>query len=63
MHFFWPGVNDAAETIIKNCQACVMNQPLNKYMPLQLMPLPHGPRVKGTVDLVVQSMEKFYPEA
>ena len=38
--------------MIKNCQACVVNQPLNKYMPLQPTPLPGGPWVKGAVDLV-----------
>ena len=44
-------MDDAAEKMIKTCQACVVNQPLNKYTPLQPTPLPRGPWVKGAVDL------------
>lgn len=47
-------MDDATETSVKNCQACVVNQPLNKYTPLQPTPLPCGPWVKGAVDLVGQ---------
>ena len=71
--FFWPGMDDATEKMIKNCQACLVNQPLNKYTPLQPTPLPHGPWVKGAVDLVGPVDGKFiltyldyyssYPEA
>ena len=71
--FFWPGMDEAVETMIKNCQACVVNQPLNKYTPLQPTPLPRGPWVKGAVDLVGPVDGKFiltyidyyssYPEA
>ena len=71
--FFWPGMDDATEKMIKNCQACVVNQPLNKYTPLQPTPLPRGPWVKGAVDLVGPVDGKFiltyidyyssYPEA
>ena len=50
--FFWSGMDEAAETMIRNCQACVLNQPLNKYTPLQPTPLPRDPWVKGAVDLV-----------
>ena len=50
--FFWPGMDQAVEVTIKGCSACVLNQPLNKYTPLQLVHLPHGPWVKGAVDLV-----------
>ena len=50
-------MDDATETMEKNCQGCVVNQPLDKYTPLQPTPLPLGPWVKGAVDLVVQSME------
>ena len=57
--FFWPGMDDATEKMIKNCQACVVNQPLNKYMPLQPMPLSRGPWVKGAVDLVGPVDGKF----
>ena len=41
--FFWPGMDDPTEEMIKNCQACVVNEPLNKYTPLQPTPLPRGP--------------------
>ena len=33
--FFWPGMDDATETMVKNFQACVVNQLLNKCTPLQ----------------------------
>ena len=59
--------------MIRNCQACVVNQSLNKYTPLQPTPLPRGPWVKGAVDLVGPVNGKFiltyidyyssYPEA
>ena len=51
-HFFWPSMDQAVEATIKGCSACVLNQPLNKYTPLQPTPLPRGPWVKGAVDLV-----------
>ena len=35
LSFFWPGMDDATETMEKNYQACVVNQLLNKYTPLQ----------------------------
>ena len=57
--FFWPGMDEAAESMIKNCPACMVNQPLNNYMPLQPTPLPLGPRVKGAVDLVGPIDAKF----
>jgi len=44
-------MDKAAETMIKNCQASVVNQPFNKYTPLQPTPLPRGPWVKGVVDI------------
>ena len=50
--FFWPRMDEATQTMIRNCQACMLNQPLNKYTPLQPTPLPRGPWVKGAVDLV-----------
>ena len=66
-------MDDATEKMIKNCQACVVNQPLNKYTPFQPTPLPRGPWVKGAVDLVGPGDGKFiltyieycssYPEA
>ena len=57
--FFWPGMDDATEKMIKHCQSCVVNQPLNKYTPLQPTPLPRGPWVKGAVDLVGPVDGKF----
>ena len=66
-------MDDATDKMIENCQACVVNQPLNKYTPLQPTPLPRGPWVKGAVDLVGPVDGKFiltyidyyssYPEA
>ena len=50
--FFWPGMDSAAEAMIQNCRACVLNQPLNKYTPLRPSSLPRGPWVKGEVDIV-----------
>ena len=56
--FFFPdGMDDAIETKVKNCQACIVDQPLKKYTPLRPTPLPRGPWVKGVLDLVVQLME------
>lgn len=73
VHFFWPGMDEATETMIKNCQAWVLHQPLNKYTPLQPTPLPCGPWVRGAVDIVGPVDGKFiltyvdyyssYPEA
>ena len=40
------------ETLIKDCSACVVNQPLNRYTPLQPTSLPRGPWIKGAVGLV-----------
>jgi len=51
-HFFWPGMDQAVEDTIKGGSACVLNQPLNKYTPLQTTPLPRGPWVERAVDLV-----------
>lgn len=45
-------MDQAVETMIKSCSTCVLNQPLNKYTPLQPMPLPCGPWVKGAVVLM-----------
>ena len=50
-------MDDAIETKVKNCQACIVDQPLKKYTPLRPTPLPRGPWVKGVLDLVVQLME------
>ena len=36
--FFWPGMDQDVETLIKGCSACVVNQPLNRYTPLQPTP-------------------------
>ena len=50
--FFWPGMDSAAEAIIKNCRARVLNQPLNTYKPLLPVSLPCGPWVKGAAEIV-----------
>ena len=50
--FFWPGMDQAVEAMIKGCSACVLNQPLNKYTPLQPVHLPRGPWVKGAMYVV-----------
>ena len=49
--FFSDGMDDAIETKVKNCQACIVDQPLKKYTPLRPTPLPRGPWVKGVLDL------------
>ena len=66
-------MDQAVEDTIKSCSACVLNQPLNKYTPLQTTPLPHGPWVKGAVDLIGPMDDEYiltyidycssYPEA
>lgn len=71
--FYWPGMDESVETMIKNCQACILNQPLNKYTPLQPAQLPRGPWVSVAIDIVGPIDEKFiltyidyyssYPEA
>ena len=50
-------MDHAIETKVKNCQACIVDQPLKKYTQLRPTPLPCGPWVKGVLDLVVQLME------
>ena len=57
--FYWPGMDEATEAMIKNCQACILNQLLNKYTPLQPTSLPRGPWVKGAVDIVGPVGGKF----
>ena len=66
-------MDEAAETMIKNCHACVLNQSLNKNVPLQPVKLPRGPWIKGAVDIVGPMDGKYiltyidyyssYPEA
>ena len=58
--FFSDGMDDAIETKVKNCQACIVDQPLKKYTPLRPTPLPRGPWVKGVLDLVVQLIKKTH---
>ena len=55
--FFWPGMDSAAEAMIKNCCACVLNQPLNKYKPLLPASLPCGPWVKGVAGVFVEDVQ------
>lgn len=66
-------MDEAAETMIKNCHACVLNQSLNKNVPLQPVKLPRGPWIKRAVDIVGPMDGKYiltyidyyssYPEA
>ena len=57
--FYWPGMDEVVETMIKNCQACTIAQPLNRYTPLQPTQLPRGPWVKGAVDIMGPISGKF----
>ena len=43
--------------MIKNCRACVLNQPLNKYTPLLPASLPCGPWVKGVAGVFVEDVQ------
>ena len=45
-------MDQEVEGMIKNCSACVLNQSLNKFTPLQPIALPCGPWIKGAVDIV-----------
>ena len=46
VRFFWSCMDQDVETLIKDCSACVVNQPRNRYTPLQPTPLPRGPWIK-----------------
>ena len=54
-------MNEATGTMIKNCHACVLNQSLNKNVPLQPVKLPHGPWIKGAVDIISPMDGKYIP--
>lgn len=50
--FYWPNMDMDAERMIRNCNACVLNQPLYEDQPLHPLELPPRPWTKLGVDLV-----------
>ncbi|XP_051973262.1 uncharacterized protein K02A2.6-like [Xyrauchen texanus] len=50
--FYWPNMDMEVERMIKNCNACVPNQPLHEDQPLHPLELPPRPWTKIGVDLV-----------
>ena len=45
--FYWVGMDKDIEQLVKNCDVCIINQPLNANVPLQNVALPEGPWKKG----------------
>ena len=41
--FYWPNMDLDVERFIRNCSACVLNQPLQEDQPLQPLELPPRP--------------------
>lgn len=50
--FYWPSMDLDVERLIRNCSACVLNQPLHGDQPLQPLELPPRPWTKIGIDLV-----------
>lgn len=50
--FYWPNMDLDVERLIRNCSACVLNQPLQEDQPLQPVELPPRPWTKIGMDLV-----------
>ncbi|XP_051804922.1 uncharacterized protein K02A2.6-like [Acanthochromis polyacanthus] len=50
--FYWPNMDLDVERLIRNCSACVLNQPLHEDQPLQPVELPPRPWTKIGIDLV-----------
>ncbi|KAL7824648.1 hypothetical protein SRHO_G00344920 [Serrasalmus rhombeus] len=50
--FYWPNMDLDVERLIRNCSACVLNQPLHEDQPLQPLELPPRPWTKIGIDLV-----------
>ena len=50
--FYWPNMDIDIERMIRNCNACVLNQPLHEDQPLQPLELPPRPWTKLGIDLV-----------
>uniref|UniRef100_A0A3P9KEY2 Gypsy retrotransposon integrase-like protein 1 n=1 Tax=Oryzias latipes TaxID=8090 RepID=A0A3P9KEY2_ORYLA len=50
--FYWPNMDLDVERLIRNCSACVLNQPLHEDQPLQPLELPPRPWTKIGMDLV-----------
>jgi hypothetical protein len=45
--FYWVGMDKDIEQLVKNCDVCIINPPLNANVPLQNVALPEGPWKKG----------------
>jgi hypothetical protein len=52
LKFYWPGLDRAVESLVSNCNACVLNQPLLDDQPLHPTALPPCPWYKLAMDLV-----------
>lgn len=50
--FYWPNMDTDVERMVKNCNACVLNQPLHEDQPLHPLELPPRPWTKIGVYLV-----------
>ena len=50
--YFWCGMDKQIEEMVKVCDACVINNPLNVNTPLQPTSFPSGPWEKGAIDIV-----------
>jgi hypothetical protein len=57
--FYWVGMDKDIEQLVKNCDVCIINQPLNANMPLQNVALPEGPWKKGAVDILGPIDDKY----
>lgn len=45
--------------MVKDCHACIVDQPLNSNTPMQPVSLPKGPWVKGGLDIVGPIENKY----
>ena len=50
--FYWPNMDLDVERLVRNCSACVLNQPLHDDQPLQPLELPPRPWTKLGIDIV-----------
>lgn len=50
--FYWPNMDLDVERIVRDCAACIMNQPLQEDQPLTSLELPPRPWTKLGIDLV-----------
>ena len=49
--YFWCGMDKQIEEMTKDCDACVINNPLNVNTPIQPANFPSGPWEKGAIDI------------